>query len=405
MTFAGCSTASSKAPSKSQIIKDLSQEEDLIVSSDNTGRYKIKDIEIELADTVDDIYEADIVVEMENQVYSLQKNATITYKKYDVGGWVLEDLSGIHTIKTKAIGAYPETIAVNNARNKYDNVKLESHKTDLTNLIDVFTFTSTYNGTFFNYTINFEEIYSAKNGTWQKESSTIKNCDSNLNAISGLYYFGGSEDAQALHFNDDSTVTMLIGEDLDMSNRTQTTILTEKPTYEFNEDSLSYTMRFGSYIFTITQDEITYYKSTLRKVCFFDYKWLRERFYSQCVEFLNEDQNRNQGKYSSDPSSTITQNDVCGVWNALYNGTLNYYFKITDSGVDYARDKNELKDVNSPKSDLLFYGYDEQRQAYIVYYCARTYTTSSYYVSKIHTFQFIKTSNGTIQLKRHSVDW
>lgn len=402
MTFSGCGSASSKSPSKLQIIEDLSQEDDLVTASDNTGLYSIKNIEIKLADTVDDIYEADIVVELENRVYSLQRNVTVTYKKYDVGGWILEDVSGINTIKSTAIGAYPESAAVNNARNRYDNVKLESHETDLKNLIDVFTFSSTYNGDFFNYTISFEETYSAESGTWQKVNSTIKKCDSNLNAISGLYYFGNSEDAQVLHFNDDSTVTMLIGENLDMSYRTRTTILTEKPTYEFDEETLSYTMHFDRYVFTITQNEITYYNNTLSNVCFFDYKWLRENFYDNCVGFLKEDQKRNQGKYSSDPSSTITQNDVYGIWDARYKGVLDYYFKITASGVDYATDKYELNDVNSPEIDLLFYGYDEQRQAYVVYFCERIYTTSSFYVDRIHVFQFVKTSNGTIELKSYS---
>lgn len=398
--FTACKNLSINAPTKSQIKEDLSQEESVVESIDNTGLFSIESIDIELADTESDIYKADIIIHLENQVYSVQRKATVTYKHYDVGGWVYEDISHIKAEESNIIGPYLETCAINTAKYTYDNVKLISHETNLNQKTDEFTFTSTYEGKFFDYTITFVDTYSATDGSWKHTDRKVTSSDNKLHLIDGLYYFGISEHGKVIHFNNDSTVTLLSEDD--------TEELTLTPTLNFYPNDLSCSMQLGGYSFTITQDAIKYGENTLSKICFFERKWLRESFYNTCMEFLNEDQNRHSGEHSSDLSSSITRKELYGQW-IKNDPPFRYVFEISDTEVSFNyplsfRSETKFAKTRFPK-DLLFYGYEAERQAYIVYFCERKYTTHDFYVDKVHTLEFIKKSNGTVVLNKYYHDW
>ena len=370
----------------------------------------LEEIEITLANTIDNVYTADLVVYLENSDYKLKRNAEIVYVHYDTGGWLVDSIDVNEPYDIVALSPYSEDLAISDIEYAYNgSIELVDHNTDLDTGIDEFVFSVIVKGENFDYTTQVKYTYLTNNSFWKKDKTEIIDTNYTLKNIDGIWYCGDSVNATAIHFDSinynknnsvsSGTVTII---DFDHSGpfNPKTTIEKERNTYNINfEQEYSYEIRNDSteyYIINseiaVFQDKIYYYGRELSKVNYLNIYWLRESCKETCKKFENIDINRHLKINPNDPSRSITKKDILGIWNCE-----KYYYGFTEKTVNFLGSNSIpstdeiLKDkkIDYKFFDINYYGYDYKEKSYIVYY---------YDVGSIKTFKFFKKSNGDIKM-------
>lgn len=384
--LSGCNSIG--APSERQIQKDLSDNGDVIEAIDETGYFDIENIKITLADTREKDYEASIIVYLQNDIYTAQRNITVNYKYYDTGGWILKDVKVLEISNIEVIAAYPENAAIRNASDSYNNISLESHDTDLKKKQDVFRFTSTNKGKYFDYTVIFEEIYSADNGIWTHTETNIISTDCDMHQIDGIFYdydaAANNYIISALHFDSISEYHASITY-IHYDTNDRSAFVNEKGMeLNFNPDKIEFKMDE----YTIKPNEILRGRKTIETCYFYEKEWTRTECADICRKLLDKDRERHS-EYSSDPSYTIKKDDLYGIWK--YNDNQNSLEILAPTQKTMAM----YLTGNLDGIIINIYGYDSLKKSYIAF---------SVNSPKLYLLEFVKDENGTISLKTPQKD-